>query len=59
MRTGIGTALRQQYAVDEPLTERLVRLMEELDKIEARPKATSENAPSQSRCGPKKPVPET
>src|ERR1700719_4011556 len=40
MRTGIGVALREQYAANEPLTERLAKLLKELDKAEtkARPK---------------------
>jgi hypothetical protein len=56
MRTGIGVALREQYAVNEPLTERLAELLKELDdaETEARPKATSENASSRSRSTTKK-----
>jgi len=46
MRTSIGAALRQQYAVDEPLPERLTKLLKKLEETQARPKASSENATS-------------
>ncbi len=56
MRTGIGVALREQYVANEPLTERLAKLLKELDKAETkvRPKATSGNAPSRSDSAAKK-----
>jgi hypothetical protein len=56
MRTGIGAALREQYAANEPLSERLAKLLKELDKAEpeARPKATSRNAPPRSDSTAKK-----
>jgi hypothetical protein len=56
MRTGIGVALREQYAVHEPLTERLAELLKELDEAEteARPEATSEKASSRSESTTKK-----
>ena len=56
MRTGIGAALRERCAVAEPLTERLAELLKELDtaETEARPKATSGNAPPQSESTAKK-----
>jgi hypothetical protein len=57
MRTSIGAALRQQYAIDEPLTERLVKLLKELDEVEAQPGVTSENAPSSSDRATKKRTP--
>lgn len=34
IRTSIGSALREHYAVDEPLTDRLVELLKELDEAE-------------------------
>jgi hypothetical protein len=56
MRTGIGVALREHYAANEPLTERLAKLLKELDEAEteARPKATSGIAPSRSESTAKK-----
>jgi hypothetical protein len=56
MRTGIGVALRERYAANEPLTERLAKLLKELDEAEtkARPKTTPGNAPSRSESTAKK-----
>jgi hypothetical protein len=56
MRTGIGVALREQYAVNEPLSERLAELLKRLDEAEteARPKATSGNARLRSESTTKK-----
>jgi hypothetical protein len=56
MRTGIGAALREQYAVNEPLSERLAKLLKRLDEAETetRPEATSGNAPSRSESSAKK-----
>jgi hypothetical protein len=56
MRTGIGAALREQYAANEPLSERLAKLLKELDgaETEARLKTTSGNAPSRSESTAKK-----
>jgi len=53
IRTSIGTALREQYKVDEPLTERLTELLRELDEVEgeARSKRVSENEPSKPTKG--------
>lgn len=56
IRTGIGSALRAHYTVDEPLTKRLVDLLKELDEVEteSRPKEGAENKQSQSESTPKK-----
>ena len=56
IRTGIGAALREHYAVNEPLTDRLAELLKELDEveIEGQSKGASENEPSQSEPTTKK-----
>jgi hypothetical protein len=48
MRTGIGSALRNQHDTDAPLPDRLAELLKELDDAEnvAASRAACENAPS-------------
>jgi hypothetical protein len=58
MRSGIGAALRERYAVNEPLTERLAKLLKELDGTQAQPQGAAENAPSPSEPFTKKQAPE-
>jgi hypothetical protein len=56
IRTGIGSALREHYAVDEPLTQRLAELLKELDEAETetRPEDNSEGQASRSERSPKR-----